>query len=57
VPASVFEIRGGVLDDHHAQVTEKRQQSLRADPFQTFVAQFLAGDMDRFVENAVCGTE
>lgn len=57
VPASVFEIRGGVLDDHRAQVTEKRQQSLLGDPFQTFVAQFRAGDTDRFFEKAVCTAE
>jgi hypothetical protein len=57
VPASVFEIRGGVLDDRSGQVTEKRQQSLLGDPFQAFVAHFLAGEKDRFVEKVVCGTE
>jgi hypothetical protein len=57
VDASIFEIHSGALDDRHGQVTEKVQQSLLGDPFQTMAWSFAAGDTDRFVRNAVCGTE
>jgi hypothetical protein len=57
MPASIFEIHNGALDDRHGQVAEKVQQSLLGDPFQTMAWSFAAGDTDRFVRNVVCGTE
>jgi hypothetical protein len=57
VPASIFEIHQAVLDDRHGQVTEKTQQSLLGDPFQSHAWSFAAGDTDRFVRKLVCGTE
>ncbi len=36
-----------VLDDRHGQVTEKTQQSLLGDPFQSHAWSFAAGDADR----------
>ncbi len=57
MPASIFEIHQATLDDRHAQVTERTQQSLLGDPFQSMAWSFAAGDTDRFVRNVVCGTE
>jgi hypothetical protein len=55
--ASVFEIHHATMDDRNAQVTERTQQSLLGNPFQTMAWSFAAGDTDRFVRNVVCGTE
>jgi hypothetical protein len=55
--ASIFEVHQATIDDRHAQVTEKVQQSLLGDPFQSMAWSFAAGDTDRFVRNVVCGTE
>jgi hypothetical protein len=56
-PASIFEIHQAAIDDRQAQVTEKVQQSLIGDPFQSLAWSFAAGDVDRFLEKVVCGVE
>jgi len=57
LPASIFEIHQASMDDRHAQVTERTQQSLLGDPFQSLAWSFAAGDTDRFVRNVVCSAE
>jgi len=56
VPASVFEVHQATMDDRHEQVTERAQQSLLGDPFQSMAWSFAAGDTDRYYRNVVCGT-
>jgi hypothetical protein len=55
--ASVFELHRAHLDDRNGQVTEQAEQSLLADPFQSWRRHFAAGDADRLVEKVACGTE
>jgi len=57
VPASIFELHRAALDDRQGQVTEKAQQSLLGDPFQSLAWSLAAGDTDRFVRKVVCGAE
>jgi hypothetical protein len=54
--ASVFEVHQATMDDRHEQVTERAQQSLLGDPFQSMAWSFAAGDTDRYYGNVVCGT-
>jgi hypothetical protein len=55
--ASIFEVHQAALDDRQAQVTEKVQQSLVGDPFQSLAWSFAAGDTDRFTRTVFCGAE
>ena len=55
--ASIFELHRARLDDRHGEVASEVQQSLLADPLQSMRRHFAAGDLDRFVEKVVCGTE
>jgi hypothetical protein len=55
--ASIFELHRAWIGDGRAQATEQAQQSLLGDPFQTKAWSFAAGDVDRFLEKVVCGSE
>jgi hypothetical protein len=57
VPASVFEIHQATLDEPRGQVTEKTQQSLLGEPFQSLAWSFAAGGADQFVRKVVCSAE
>jgi hypothetical protein len=55
--ASVFEVHQATMDNRSEQVTERVQQSLLGDPFQSMAWSFAAGATDRYYKNVVCGTE
>ena len=57
VPASVFEVHQATMDNRNEQVTERTQQSLLGDPFQSMAWSFAAGDTDSYVRNVVCSAE
>lgn len=55
--ASIFELHRARLDDRRGEVSWDVQQTLLSDPPQSMRTHFAAGDLDRFVEKVVCGTE